>query len=707
MNSVSSTWTIRHAGSLAASLLLGVACVAQIIPPSVYFSESNPKEEVSSLYLGASWVDGNDATFRRIHQIQDGYFGGVQEYRGKREMGKDTTMSLEARLLFGNGAYRLIARLDNSATGAYVEAGWRAVRVFYDGGGGYDSLTDLRIRLYDEELSIDRGEFWLEGGIVKNQWSGKLRYSHIYRDGKKDSTSWGDSNLPGGTLSIIPSFYDIDEIRDVITADFEYNVEALTAGGGLRYEQIDFDNTRNVHRRVFETRGGTGGSSPDRYVTQHDVNDSDLFAAHTYVESRQGEKLILTGAASHTTIDTNMSGSSRIYGSSDYDPEYDPLYATRQQRDEGFIDLTGDANWKQFLISGNALYMPAKNWRLVGELSYENQRQDVISEFGETNVSASRAASVVDLEGMSERDYDESGAVLDLSYNGVPNWVFGGVVEFSSGDGGLTEDLIEVEDGHVDIARVTDFDRDHAKYEISARWYPTKNVNVAAGVFKKVQENDYDTASDTTPPTGGDRFPAFITRQKFTTDDFYGRVTYRAGSGITFTGRYDYQKTDIETEEQGLPGVLAGKLSTHMLSGTATWVPMTALLVQGSINYVYDEVVTGTGNTPSPLAHAAGKFDNNYRTASVLVLFAIDEQTDVQADYALYQSNNYRNVTALTQPYGMTAKDEIVGIALNRKVSADMIWSLRYAHAEYDELTSGGFRDFTADLVYGRVQLRF
>ena len=48
-----------------------------------------------------------------------------------------------------------------------------------------------------------------------------LRYAHEFRKGLKDSTEWGDSNLTGGfgTRSIVPTFYNIDEKRDIFQGD--------------------------------------------------------------------------------------------------------------------------------------------------------------------------------------------------------------------------------------------------------------------------------------------------------------------------------------------------------------------------------------------------------------------------------------------------------------------------------------------------------
>lgn len=697
MNTNLSRRTLRHAGVMAASLLLGTIGAAQMIPSAVYWGEATSKEGFSSAYVGKAWVDGNEATFQRRFQVVDGYFGGVDTYHGKQDMGGNTTMTVDARLKYGNGDYKIVARLDNEA-GYYLEGGWTRSRVFYDGGGGYSPLGDVYITLFDDRLHVDRSDFWIEAGMTKDNWSGSLRYDHITRKGEKDSTSWADTNLPGTTRNIVPTFLGLDEKRDVVTGDIKFDSESLTAAGGVRWESMKNDDTRNELRRP--------GESSQRYLTQRDVNDSDLFAAHAYVQSHQGDKLIFGGATSYTTIDTNLSGS-RIYGSAGYDPVFDPAYAGRQNHDEGYYDLVGDGTWKEFLMSANALYMPANAWRLTGNVKYEHQRQDVAGAFIETAVGSSGSMSQTELDGMSNRHFNEWSLDTDLTYNGIANWVLGGNLELSNGTGDLGEDLLNVEENAVDVAQNTDFKRKHGKYGLSARWYPSTELDFATGIYRENQKNDYSSSVDSTPPTGGDRYPAYIKYQQFTTNDLFGRGTWRSGAGVAFTMRYDYQKTDIDSREEGLVEVRAGELTSNIIAGTITWTPVNSVVVQGTYNKCYDQVVAGTGNTPSPLAHYVGKFDNNYETATVLVIVAVDEKSDVQGNYTRYNADNFHAVQDLTQPYGMTATENTYAVTYNRRTSDNMVWSVRYAHGSYSELTSGGFRDFSVDLVYGRVQLRF
>src|SRR5207247_2663193 len=125
-----------------------------------------------------------------------------------------------------------------------------------------------------------------------------FRYAHLFRDGKKDSTIWGDTGLTGLTTTpvrgIVPTFWDINEDRDIIQADVKHTIAKTDLGLGVRVELVDTDNLRNIHRRP--------GEPQDRFVTQHDAFETDLFNVHAYTETRFNEKVLFTTGYSFTTL---------------------------------------------------------------------------------------------------------------------------------------------------------------------------------------------------------------------------------------------------------------------------------------------------------------------------------------------------------------------------------------------------------------------
>lgn len=706
MKTTISGWSSCRAGALVAALALTATAAAQFVPTPVKWDTATAKESWASFSGASISVDGSDAAYQATHQHSRSGFYGLDELHWKQTLENDGTLVVDARALGSDNEYRLSIRYDNAETGTYVSGGWKESRVFYDASGGYLSTNDQWFVPFNPAMSLDRGELWLEAGVVTEKGSTVLRLAHQYRDGMKDSTTWGDSNLTGisgstGSRYIVPAFMDIDETRNLLVLDVDYQLSAeTTVGGGVRWENIETNDARKVVRRP--------GESAERNLTHRDETDSDLFALHGFTRWKGKEKLQLSAAAAHTTIDTNFSGS-RIYGST-FDAVFDPTFARRQFRDEGYASLEGDSRWRQTLITANALYLPAKHWRVSGGLRFENQRQEAFSEVAETNVGSGPAfvTAIHDLEGESERHFDEILGSAEASYTGMKNVVWSVFAELASGDGNLREDLIEADDGTVDLARDTDFGRDSQKLGLNFRWYPSTSFNTAVGAYHKVRDNDYNTSDDTTPNlTGGDRYPAYIVAQKFATDDLYVRGTWRPVQGLSILARYDYQQSDIDSREDGLADVLSAEMTSHIIAGTVSWMPSSNLVLQGTINQVYDQIVTGAAESSQILARVAGRFDNNYRSASLLAMVAVSETTDIQVDASFFDADNFRNFVGVSMPYGLSATDRTFGISVMHRVSEDMRVGLRLTRADYDNTTAGGNRDFTADMIYGRLQMRF
>src|SRR5207244_2662536 len=87
-------------------------------------------------------------------------------------------------------------------------------------------------------------------------------------------------------------------------------------------------------------------------------------------------------------------------------------------------------------------------------------------------------------------------------------------------------------------------------------------------------------------------YPAFLTAQDFETDDLNFRVTWRPRNNLTFVSRYDFQRSTIDTQGDGLSKIQSAEVTSHILSESISWTPLARLYTQGSINYVMDQTDT-------------------------------------------------------------------------------------------------------------------
>lgn len=664
------------------------------------------------LGIGGYFVDGNKAQLQKHTGQSADAFGGVEDFHLEHPLNKKATLTVDGRAMLGNNDYLLKLRVAEPEKG-YLEVGYQSFRTWYDGSGGYfPQGTNRWFDLYDDDMHVDRAEIWVEGGVrVPEKPEFTFRYSHLTRDGDKPSTIWGDTARTGLSTArgYVPAFLRIDEVRDAVALDAMHNIDKTRFGLGLRYESIRGDNSRNIHRRPGELTG-TATQAADRKVTQREHSDTDMFNVHGFTETRFNEKLMLTTGGSYTKLDSEIGGS-RIYGA-DYDAIYDPVWTRRQFRDEGFLDLEGSANAKQYVANLNLMYSPTPKVTIVPSVRIEHFTQNGLADFVQTSFNATRVATFEDLENTHSRKFTDISEALEIRYAGITNWALYARGEWLQGQGDQTETQAET-DPDVPatlIQRDTDSERFTQKYVVGANWYPHRRVNLGGQYYHKQRQNDYTHLVDltTNTPPLGNRYPAFLVNQNFTTDDVNFRITLRPHNRITLISRYDLQFSTVDTQGDQLTEVGSARMTSHIFSQTVSWTPVQRLYLQASANYSIDrtEVPPG-GFSGGATNNLLPTFSNNYWNISALAGFAFNDRTDVQLRYNFYRADNYTDNSLVTMPYGSDAKAHSASATLNRQITKKLRWSLTYGFFNNRDKTYGGNNDYDAHLVYSSVQYRF
>jgi hypothetical protein len=656
------------------------------------------------LGVGGTFIDGDKAQFKQRTQLPQDAFGGIQSFHYEQDVGKDGIFKVDGRAMLDNSDFELRFELANPKKG-FFKGGFREYRTWYDGSGGYYPGTGDWFSLYDEELHVDRGEFWFEAGLTLPKWpSLTVRYTQQYREGTKDSTIWGDAALPGITTGspvrgIVPSFYDLDERRHILEADASHTFGKTGVGLGLRYDVGDNDNGRVILRRPGETSS--------RSVRQQEEVSFDLFNVHAFTETRFNDEVRLTTGYSYTTMDTDLSGS-RVYGSG-FEPVYDPAFARRQFTDAGFLSLAGGSRWDQYLMNVNLMFTPIDHLSIVPSLKVEYQDQESSSQFVDTFVDGPPTLSTIETPTMAQSDrglLDVSGG-LEARWTGLTNWVFYARGLWVNGQGDLSEKETLLPTGVDNLVRDTDFDRLTQKYTLGVNWYPRRRLNVAAQYYHKTRDNDYDHLTDSTTGVGGDAYPAFIRNQDFTTDDVNFRVTWRPLNNLTAVTRYDLQWSTIDTTGEGLGAQESSEMVSHILSESLTWSPLARWYLQGSISYVIDTTETPASELGGVTTGLFGDARNGYWNASLATGYALDEKTDLQAQYFYYRADNYEGTGVVGVPYGAGAQEQGISAAVIRRLTQRMQLTLRYGFFTNRDQTSGHYNDYDAHLVYSSLLFRF
>jgi len=702
MNTLSSSKYFRT----PALLLAGATLISF---PLYSVAAPKEKEPVYENYvdfaLGTALQKGDRAGFQKDFQVKKSGYGGIEDLFYTSALNDTTTLKLRAHALAGNNDYLFDLQIDKEDLG-YVKFGYKEYRVFYDGSGGYWPANGFMSQLYNEELAIDRSNLWLEAGYTpEDAVNFVFRYELFTREGTKDSLSWGDTGWAVNTANqrgLLPSFWRIDEKRHQITATVSRIGTQHSWALGLRSDKGDYNNSRNERRRV--------GEPQDRKLTHKEGQDYDLFQIRGSYENRISEQLWLTTAVARTDIDTTLSGS-RIYGQG-YDGVYDPAFLNRQQRDEGFYGLHGESEMKQTIATLSALYRPTETLSIIPSARFEKIDWSNKVDFEETNFGGGPAFAPIndEVEADSNKNWKSNSQAVEVRYVGIKNWTFNGKIDISRSDGELTEERI-LEPGTalqaISIDRETRFDRSVQKYAATANWYPRAGTTIAFQYYFKARQNDYRNGRDNTVSTA-DRYPAYIANQDFETNDFNIRLSTRLSPSMRNVVRYDYQDSTIMTQDIGLAFGESAKMKSHILSESLSWNPMPRWYLQGSLNVVWDTLKTPAFTLVGPAANLVKNSDANYAFLSVSSGYALDDVSDLYLDYNYYESrNSYVDNSNVTVPYGSESTTHLLSATWVRKLDARTQLTLKYAYADKDDVPYGIKSDYTAHMIYGKVQYRF
>lgn len=651
-------------------------------------------------------VSGHEAGYQKKFQSNSGGSGGIEDLFYTNTLSNDATLTLKGRALAGDNDYLLDLAITKDDLG-YLKLGYSEYRVWFDGMGGYHPANGFSMSLYNEDLHLDRGNFWFEAGYTPaDKINFVLRYDLFTRKGTKDSTAWGDTGLAinsSNTRALLPSFYKIDEKRHQITATLSQKRVDDKWELGVRYDNGDYTNSRNERRRA-------GEGTSDKVITHKEGRDYDLFMIRGSYVNKIHEQLTVTTAVSRTKFDTTISGT-RIFGA-DYDPVYDPNYANRAYRDEGILDLSGDTEMTQTLGVISALYQPNQSWSIIPSLRMENIDWSSMAEFVETNFTNNTAKlpDNTEIETTSDKSWKNIGESIEARYRGLENVSLNFKAEWVQADGDLTEELID-EPGTatqaVVIDRDTEFDRNSQKYSITTNWYPMAGTTLAVQYYYKGRENDYHSPRDSTVSTA-DRYPAYIANQDFETNDFNVRLTYRASPQVRLVTRYDYQKSKIFTQDVGGTFGQSADMTSHILAETVSYNPLDRWYILGSVNYVWDQLTTPAVGLTGTALNRVKNSDANYMNFTLSSGYAIDEGSDLYVDYSLYRAiGDYIDNSADSVAYGSKARTHQAGLTWFRRLDSRTALTVRYAYAKNDDDALGALADYEAHLLYAKVQYRF
>ena len=708
--------------------------------------EPEPKNWIE-LGIGGLSTNGDAAQFKQEHRISGDVFGGIEDLHFEQAVGKNGQFTIDGHAIFDNHDYDVRLELSQPGLG-YIRGGYTEFRSWYDGNGGFFPVNGQFFEPPNQEMELDRGEAWVELGLRMPKLPEiTLRYSHLFRDGQKDSTIWGDTTLTGLTTNpgrkIAPAFRDINETRDIFSLDILQNFGKTDIGLGMRYEHSEVDDRLQLERGAGQLPPVVAAPGAQRFITHRDRNDVDSYNGHITTETRFSDSLWFTTAYSYSTLNSDISGT-RIIGTG-YDSMYGDPILTLQSNDHGVLNLSGMSQVDEHVANLNLMWMPAKNLTLLTAFRYTHEEKDSAATFLDTNTTANvapftptnpmggfhRVPDPVPRAADTSDSYDNFAETLELRYAGIVNWLFYARGDWEEEDGNVREHEISGPNDQGSLNKDTELFSQ--KYTLGVNWYPSVMLNVAGQYYHKNIEydNDFNSELAVAPVPGAERNQRLL-NQELDTDDVNFRITLhptlpaKLGT-LSLVTRYDFVRGTIDgqwaispTQSGTIPnppslpsGTILGsertaEITNHVFTESITWNPCARLYLQGSFSYVLNETDTPADIILTPNTTVTVlDFKNDYWTASASAGFALDPKTDLHAEYSYYRADNYVNNALVAVPYGMGATEHTVSAGISRQITKNVRLKLQYGYFHYTDETSGGHNNYEAHAVFSSLQFRF
>jgi len=716
---------LRFIRSLACRITLPM-CAAMLAGHSLHAGETPAEKSTASaateeesaestnwieLGIGGLIINGDAAQFKQEHRMSGDVFGGIEDLHYEQTVGKKGLFLIDGHAIFDNDDYDVRVELSQPGLG-YIRGGYTEFRSWYDGNGGFFPVNGQFFAPPHPEMALDRGEAWIELGLrVPKLPEITLRYSHLFRDGRKDSTIWGDTSLTGLALNparkIAPAFRDINETRDIFALDIVQNFGKTDLGLGMRYEHSEIDNRLQLERGAGELPPLVTAPGAQRFITQNDKNSLDTFNGRFTTETRFSDALWFTTAYSYTTLGSDLAGT-RIIGT-DYNASFSDPILTLRPFDHGFLNLAGQSQVDQHVVNLNLMWVPLKNLTVLSAFRYTHEDKDSASTFLETSTSSTppieqlppvltAADSLEDFNKFSER--------LELRYTGIAKWLFYAEGEWEEEFGDILER--QAVEGEEPEAVEKKLNLLWQKYTTGANWYPLDRLNLSAQYYHKILQYDNQSTAD----------HQSLVNQKWNTDDVNVRVTWRprvppALGTLSLVSRYDFIRASVEGQwelpgEETFSAERTALITNHMITESITWNPSARLYVQGNFSYVLNKTDTPADYSLTPnTTPTVLDFTSDYWTASGAAGYALDQKTDLRAEYSYYRADNYVNNALVAVPYGMGATEHTVSAGVSRQIARNIRLKLQYSYFNYTDQASGGHNNYEAHSLFSSLQFRF
>jgi hypothetical protein len=690
----------RTAGLLAGTLLT-LSSLRAAAAGSDAFPAFDNYVKVSGLGV---WVNGDKPAYQTRTWNATSGAAGIEDLRYTKDLSKDSNLLIEGHALFGNDDYLGHIRLGKEEAGS-IDIGYSSFRTFYDGVGGFFPLNNKWMPLTNRNLHLDRSKLWVEAKIARpNTPEFTVRYTDEVRDGMKDSTLWGDTDLTwlptGQTISqvrkIYPGYRQLDEHHRELEASVKHTIRGTTVELILMSEKVDNLDTFYGIRFPGEIRTPVG-ANPNNQVALYSREGivAKTFDVTARTETVFSKVLTLRTAWSYEQLDADLSGNRPLFTST---PTSSGAVVVTTYN---FLNLAGKSNEKTYKGSIALDWKPKKDLlvqvALLGEDKYlksPGSLSTVALASGSTTVTAAPV-----LNQMYSRNKETVATpTVKFRYKSTKNVVIYASVSqrLLNGDERYATPYSTATPSNNNLT-YNDVTEDHTNFTLGVNWQPTTYFSARAETFVKDHQNKfigYDIDVGT----------KYVLGYRFQGVKLTGVI--KPLPTLSFTTRYVGRTGNMQVTAGTYGAYNSGHLKNDTLSESIDWTPSRQFYLQGNASLVFNSLKTiypragiaANGLNANGILQNA---DNNYWTMSAIAGWVVDKDTDAQAEITFYSADNYKPaLAAYTLPYGAEAKERTITVGLKHKFSDRLVGSLKLGHLFSHNDTTGGLTNYNARVAY-------
>ncbi len=707
------TTIVRGASLLAGASLALTALTVRGAEKAVAADAFPTFESYIKITGQAPSVSGDEKAYQRRFQNSSSGGIGIEDLHFVKE-GKDTSTEINAKALTGTEDYLGEVKFSKNEFGS-VEAGYKSFRTFYDGVGGFFPLNGYWSPLANRDLHVDRSTLWAEAKIeLPNAPVFTLRYANEKREGKKDTTIWGDTDFTGlpnnnppisQVRKIVPSYIKLDEETQSLEFSVRHTIGNTTAQLTLVGEHTKNFDTRFVSRfpgeaRPFPTPASTVLLPPEQMnndvdITQGDGIDSKSTAAIFKSDTKLNDMVTVKLGARYELLHADLSGD-RILVTTTPTATGNVFIQTGN-----YMGLVGSSRVKEYSFNAAIDLKLTKDLTSTLGIKHEEEWVNSNAGFNVDAASGTPATVVTKTPRLAWEHLTDKATVpeLEVCYTGISDLALYGNISTRKGTG------VEKNTSAYNPLTATsgtnalmNTDRSHINYTVGGNWKGSSLVNVRAEVFHKEHTN---SATGFAAQTGDYfRVASQFTGYKLT-------VVLHPSDVVSLTSRYIRQNGTMQVTGYlpAFPEYDSCDAVNHTISEQIDWNPSKQFYAQANVNIVFNTINTiypraGTvAATSTNIAWDANQVlqdaNNNYTTATFLCGTPLSSADDLQFQVNYYKADNDDRALAFrTVTYGAIVEETSATVGLKHKFSDKLVGEAKVGYFDSRNDTTGGNANF-------------